>query len=77
MRFIQPPTKKTKKCDGCGLYNPIDVLACEHCTGLLDQEVAILKKKHQKQINATANLGKYFGVIAILIFILMIMLSGS
>lgn len=64
----------SNKCKRCGLRYPIKANACVHCSHLSDSEMEemLLDKKNAHE--NTANIGKLFFYIAILIFIGMVIL---
>ncbi|MCP3923536.1 MAG: hypothetical protein GY714_13235 [Desulfobacterales bacterium] len=56
---------KTKKCLRCGLRYPANELLCVHCDDLADKEVEELKKSHEKELQASQNLGVIFGIMVV------------
>ena len=67
--FAPPPIRFSKKCKRCGLHYPRKEIQCVHCSNLTDIEVDELLQQKKKEHKTSANLGKLFFYIAIIIFI--------
>ena len=73
--FAPPPIRFSNKCNRCGLRYPRKAGKCVHCSDLSDVEIEdMLLHKRQAHKN-TANIGKLFLYITILIVIGFIILS--
>ncbi|UTF61821.1 hypothetical protein [Gilvimarinus sp. DA14] len=75
MRYIPvPPPTEVKTCSRCSLQSPADAEQCIHCAQLSDPELHQYLEKHQRRLQAGANLGRYFALAAAVILVLMAML---
>ena len=67
--FALPPIRFSSKCKRCGLRYPKKAQECKHCSGLSDAQMdAMLFKKREAHEN-TANLGRLFLYITVVMFI--------
>jgi len=67
--FVPPPIRFSNKCKRCGLRYPGKEKDCVHCSNLSDIEVKDLLLKKKKEHKASANIGRLFLFITILIVI--------
>ena len=75
--FAPPAIRFSKKCKRCSLRYPGKENQCVHCSNLTDVEVEELLQKKKKEHKASANIGKLFFYIAILILIGFAIISVS
>ncbi len=73
--FAPVPIRFSKKCKRCGLRTPRTESDCVHCKGLSDGEVETLLLEKKSQHKSTANIGKLFLYITLLIVIGLLLLS--
>jgi rRNA maturation endonuclease Nob1 len=71
MSYIHNPIKWVKKCERCGLKNPVENTLCHHCSHLDKNKLALLKVSIKKQKKLNRNLGKYFIFATIILIIFM------
>lgn len=73
--FVPPPIRFSNKCNRCGLRYPAKAEACVHCNNLTDsemQDMLLMKKSAHKN---TANIGRLFLYITVLIVVGMVVAS--
>lgn len=73
----RPPTEPTRVCTRCELHTLEKSSECVHCSGLSDNELRSFREQHEGELDANANLGKYFALIAAAIAILMFLASTN
>lgn len=74
MRFIpRPHPEPVKVCSRCNLQTPEKFTECVHCSNLTDSELQKFLEDYQKQLKGNANLGRYFAMTAVIVFILMVL----
>lgn len=67
--YAPPPIRFSNKCKRCGLRYPRIASNCIHCDGLTDVDMENMLLQKKRAHTNTANIGKLFFYIAILIII--------
>jgi len=75
--FAPPPIRFSKKCKRCGLRYPRKEVQCVHCSNLTDVEVEELLQQKKKEHKTSAEIGKLFFYIAVLLFIGLVIIALS
>ena len=75
--FAPSPIRFSNKCKRCGLRYPRRAGRCVHCTGLSDAEMREMLARKRSAHKNTANIGKLFFYIALLILLGILVFSFS
>lgn len=73
--FAPPPIRFSNKCKRCGLRYPRKAKECVHCSNLTDLEMEEMLVQKRSAHKNTANIGKLFFYIALLILAGMIIIA--
>ena len=73
--YVPPPLRFSKKCKRCGLRYPGVADKCVHCTDLSDVEMDDMLLHRRQAHKNTADIGKLFLYISILIVVGFIIFS--
>jgi len=67
--LVLPPIRLSNKCKRCGLRYPAKAAECVHCSKLTDSEMEEMLLDKKSAHKNTANIGKLFFYIALLMLI--------
>jgi len=74
--LVPPPISFSNKCKRCGLRYPAKATECVHCSNLTDSETEEMLLHKKSAHKNTANIGKLFFYIALLILIGTVLISA-